>query len=205
MMLCQRAGNPRPPQAATSSIRQVTRGRVAMLMARAGVPSTLRTLHAHLNQSTPRSVLLLEGLSDPTNVGTIIRNAAAFEVDLVIADPRGASPFSRRAARTSAGYIFSTPTVVAEPLSAIDMLKTQCPRLEILAATPHHESAALHQFCAPETWALLIGNEGYGLTEEATDMADHSVRIPMAPSVDSLNAAASTAILLYSLKFGVSC
>ena len=74
-------------------------------LARAAAPKPQRSLREVLAANAVRTVLILEGLADPANVGSIIRNALAFGVDLIITDPKGASPFSRRAARASAGAV----------------------------------------------------------------------------------------------------
>ena len=171
---------------------------------RAGVPTAQKTLKEIISGGCPQTVLLMEGLADPANVGTIVRNAAAFGVDLIISDPRGASPFSRRAARTSAGHIFSLPMVEHAPVDALKLLKEQYPAIQALAATPAPSARPLNDFQRSGPLILLVGNEGRGLSVEVLASADHQLRIPMAEGVDSLNVSASVAVLLYALNECVS-
>jgi len=173
-------------------------------LARASAPKNTESLGATLAQLSPRRILILEGLADPANIGTIIRNAAAFGVELIIADPNGASPFSRRAARTSAGCLFQIPVLECSPIEAISAIRMHLPECEIVAATPAAEAAPLNLYRPKDQLALLVGNEGTGLSQQALEAADQAVRIPMAPGIDSLNAAASVAVFLYALMYGVS-
>ncbi len=168
-------------------------------LARAGMPEERSDLREFLDRENPQSVLVLEGLADPTNVGAIVRNAAAFGVDMIITDPRGASPFSRRAARTSAGHIFRVPVFEKDPLEAIALLRQHDSSFEVVAATPSSEALLLRDYRPPGPLVLMVGNEGIGLTPGALKASDRHVRIPMASGVDSLNVAASVAVLLYAL------
>ena len=174
-------------------------------LARAAAPEAQRSLQDVLNAKPVQTVLLLEGLADPTNIGTIIRNALAFGVDLVVTDPKGASPFSRRAARTSAGHIFSLPVIEHSPIEAVKVLRDLSPSLKVIAATPTEQADSLADFNRSGPVALMLGNEGHGLSEEALSLADHWIRIPIAKGVDSLNVSASAAVLLYALNQCVSC
>ena len=126
-------------------------------------------------------------------------------MDLIITDPKGASPFSRRAARASAGHIFSLPILEQRPVDAAHVLRSFNPSLDVIAATPHREAVSLADFHRSGPVALLVGNEGQGLSQEALALADHRIRIPMADGVDSLNVSASAAVLLYALNQCVSC
>ena len=173
-------------------------------LARAGIPEERSELGEFIARENPQSVLVLEGLADPTNVGTIIRNAAAFGVDLIITDPRGASPFSRRAARTSAGHIFRVPVFEQDPLEALGVLRQHNSSFEVVAATPSSEAVVLQDYQPQNPLILMVGNEGAGLTPEALRASDRLVRIPMAADVDSLNVSASVAVLLYALISSVS-
>ncbi len=174
-------------------------------LARAAAPRAQRSLTDALAGRTLGTVLLMEGLSDPANVGMMIRNAMAFGVDLIVSDPKGASPFSRRAARTSAGHIFNIPIVEHPPLDALHVIKKHTPSIEFIAATPAPSAQALEDFQRSGPVGLLVGNEGTGLSEQTLKAADHRVRIPMAHGVDSLNASASAAVFLYALNQSVSC
>jgi tRNA G18 (ribose-2'-O)-methylase SpoU len=143
--------------------------------------------------ATARHVAVLEALNDFENLGSLFRNAAAFGVDAVLLDPRCADPLYRRSVRVSMGHVLRVPfAVLPEPWpESLELLRAH--DLSILAMTPGG-AVDLRDFTAPERWALLLGAEGPGLTEEALAASDHRIRIPMATGVDSLNVATAAAV-----------
>jgi tRNA G18 (ribose-2'-O)-methylase SpoU len=143
----------------------------------------------------PLRVVVAEGVSDPVNVGALIRNARAFGVDLVIVDPRGADPLVPRAVRASMGNVFAQPLAVHDPLDALRALAgLGC---ETLAATV--DGASVRGAPVPERWALALGHEGHGLSEAARALCARTVTVPLQEGADSLNVAAAGAVLLYAL------
>lgn len=192
-------------EAGAALVRQVVgfdfhRGCVAV-MERPRVP-TLGELAARVAAwpAGPRRVLVAEGLADPANLGAVIRNARAFGVDLVL-HGGGADPWSRRAIRAAMGHGFSLPVVGCEALPAAVVAVRQALGLgaRTVAAVVQPGAVPLGGYRAPERVVLLVGNEGAGLSEPLRVLADDAVTIPLAPGVDSLNVAAATAVLLWSL------
>jgi len=167
-------------------------------LAHAGAPDT--TLSTHLAEKEPRLSVLLEGLADPANVGAIIRNAAAFGADLVICDPKAASPFTRKATRASAGQIFRIPVAIASPENAINQMRAHDPGLTIIATTGRAGVQALDEIPPAQHTMLIFGNEGTGVTPLLREMADICGRINIVPEVDSLNAAAASAVALHIIQ-----
>ena len=180
-------------------------------------------LHAPSSACSPLLVVLA-GVQDPGNVGTILRTAAAFGATGAVTAASGqsgtASPFSPKALRASAGAALHLPIL---PGMSLPILLTQLKIANVRTlATSVHEpppiasSAVGAQFIAPDSdaskiapplspwevdWcqpvALLVGNEGAGLPEEVERSADARIRIPMASGIESLNAAAAAAVLFY--------
>lgn len=147
-------------------------------------------------------VVVAEQLADPRNLGAVVRNLAAFSGDLLVADTRGADPFSRLAIRAGVGNVFRVPLLVSDELPAtVTALARQLDAV-VLAATPDATARDLGELDPPERLILLVGNEGAGLSQELLAVAEHRVRIPVAPDSDSLNVAAATAVLLYALSRG---
>ncbi len=142
---------------------------------------------------------ILSRLADPVNVGAIIRNAVAFGASAVVADPKGADPYSRRAMRASMGSVFTLPVWVVDPEEAIARLRGQRAAVRVLAATPRGEHS-LDSLEPSRCDVVLFGQEGGGLDASLLDRADLRVSIPIDPRVDSLNVSASAAILLHSLR-----
>jgi tRNA G18 (ribose-2'-O)-methylase SpoU len=141
-----------------------------------------------------RRVAVLEGLNDFENLGALFRNAAAFGVDAVLLDPTCADPLYRRSVRVSMGHVLRVPfAVLPEPLpEALSRIRQH--GLRLLAMTPNSAADDLRALRAPSRWALLLGAEGPGLSDQALAAADQLVRIPMSGGVDSLNVATAAAV-----------
>jgi TrmH family RNA methyltransferase len=160
--------------------------------------------------ATPRGacsplIVVLAGVQDPGNVGTILRTAAAFGATGAVTSATGqsgtASPFSPKALRASAGAALHLPLVAG---AALGILLTQF-KLNAIStvATCVHENPSSGGAAAPweidwcQPIALLVGNEGAGLPEDVVHSADARIQIPMQRHVESLNAAAAAAVLFY--------
>ena len=154
---------------------------------------------AALGERETLTIIAAEGLADPRNLGALVRNAAAFEVDLVVVDARGADLLSRLAIRASVGNVFRVPWVVSPELPAtVAQLRRELPA-KVLAATPRAGALGLRGLEAPARRVVVVGNEGDGLSASLLALADVEVRIPVAEQSDSINVAAATAVLLYAL------
>ena len=151
-------------------------------------------------------IVVLAGVQDPGNVGTIIRTAAAFGATGAVTSATGqsgtASPYSPKALRASAGAALHLPLVAG---AALGILLTQFKlnAISTIATCVHENSSAGDPPSAPweldwcQPIALLVGNEGAGLPEEIVHSADARIQIPMQRHVESLNAAAAAAVLFY--------
>jgi tRNA G18 (ribose-2'-O)-methylase SpoU len=139
-------------------------------------------------------VAVLEALNDFENLGALFRNGAAFGLDGVLLSPQCADPLYRRSVRVSMGYVLRIPFAVlpAPWPESLDLVRAA--GLTTLALTPAGDAVALKSLEPPPRWAVLLGAEGPGLTDEAMARADVRVRIPMAPGVDSLNVATAGAV-----------
>ncbi len=148
-----------------------------------------------------RTIVVLEAIGNPDNIGGIFRNAAAFGCDAVVLSPGCADPLYRKAIRTSMAASLRVPFATASPWpEALGALKAG--GFTMLALTPRRSAAtldALAESARPARLALLLGAEGPGLTATALAHADRSVRIPMTAAVDSLNVAVACGIVLSRL------
>ena len=141
-------------------------------------------------------LLVVEALQDPGNLGTLVRSAEAFGATGVLLLPGCANPFNGKCLRASAGSLFRLPVLPAEP-SVLPRLAAA--GLQLLAATGHHASTAAAFATAnlARPTALLIGNEGAGLSAALLAAADSPITIPCTGPVESLNAAVAASILLF--------
>lgn len=142
-------------------------------------------------------VVVLEGVSNPDNVGGIFRSAAAFRADLVVLGPGCGDPLYRKAVRTSMAAVLAVPFVWAGAWpQALATLRAS--GLTVIALTPEERTAALQDAVrAAARTALLLGAEGAGLSDAAMAHADLRVRIPITDAVDSLNVAVAASIAMY--------
>lgn len=145
------------------------------------------------------ALAILEGLNDHENLGALFRNAAAFGVGAVLLDPTCCDPLYRRTVRVSMGHVLHVPFArVASWPAALDALKQRGWRL--LALTPDPAAAPLAAVRRDgRPFALMLGGEAKGVTAPARALAEASVRIPMAPGVDSLNVATAAAVAFHHL------
>ena len=140
--------------------------------------------------------LVLDGISDPGNVGTLWRAADAAGADDVL-NLGGADPFSPKVVRSAAGSLFHLPPISAEmsPDALISLLKTQ--KIPIVAAQAHGGQNCF-DFEWPARAALVLGHETRGISPELGAAADFSVTIPRFGRAESLNVAMAGTVLLYA-------
>lgn len=145
-------------------------------------------------------IVVLEDLMDHTNVGAIFRSVAALGFDAILLSPRCADPLYRRAIKVSMGSVFWLPYARIEDwYGAPDLLRDA--GFTMLAMTLSADSIDIDKVPVDlGKIALIVGSEGHGLSERWTAGADHRVKIPMAPEIDSLNAAASVAVACWQLR-----
>lgn len=153
-----------------------------------------------------RRVAVLENIVDATNVGAIVRSAAALGMDALLVTPSCCDPLIRRAARVSMGTIFRIPwTYIGDtpedwPKNGIDTLHALGFRTAAMALTDNSVSVADPRLKAEERLAVIMGTEGTGLTKETIALSDYTVKIPMYHNVDSLNVAAASAVAFWETR-----
>jgi tRNA G18 (ribose-2'-O)-methylase SpoU len=148
-----------------------------------------------------RRVVVLEDISDHTNLGAIFRSAAALDVDAVVLTPRSADPLYRRAIRTSMGGVFAVPWTRIDDWHGGPGLLADA-GFTLAALTPAREAVPLPEVdvAAFPRLALALGSEGDGLSGHYLRSAHLLVRIPIREGVDSLNVAAAAAVAIYALR-----
>jgi RNA methyltransferase, TrmH family len=140
-------------------------------------------------------VVLLEGLQDPGNVGTIVRSAEAASAAGVATTAGTAEPYGAKALRASMGSAFRLP--IARRVTVEEAIGEARARKIPVLASAANGSIAYSKGDLREPFLLLVGNEGAGLSPEALAAADSTVSIPLAQPVESLNAAIAAAIILF--------
>ncbi len=161
---------------------QHPRGPVAVI----GIPPSV---------SVSGSCLVLWGVADPGNLGTLIRSAAAFDMDVAV-DATSADPWSPKALRAAAGAHFR---IRVETGITVESLRA---RGHSLVASVPAAGVDIGQINVPSPVAILVGSEARGLPEAVADAADQRVTIPMPGGTESLNAGVAGAILAYEWRRG---
>nr|WP_276906366.1 RNA methyltransferase [Faecalibaculum rodentium] len=145
----------------------------------------------------PDRVLLLDGVQDPGNLGTLIRSAVGFGIQLVLCSGDCADPFGPKALQSSQGSVFHVPVIRCRLSAAVEELKTRMP---VFAAALHHDSISLSSLRISGPWALVLGNEGQGIQEALINQCTETVYIEM-DAFESLNVAVAGSILMYCLRY----
>ena len=151
-----------------------------------------------------RRITVLMDVVNPTNVGAIIRSAAALGMDGALLTHASVDPLTRRAARVSMGTCFQIPWTKATPeesegINLINILHSYGFKTVAMALTEDSTSVDNEEIRANEKLAVLMGSEGPGLPKEVIAASDYRVMIPMYHGVDSLNVAAASAISFWEL------
>ncbi len=190
-------------------------GEEALLAQLAGYPLTRGVLCAMRRPTLPsvealcahaRRVAVLEDIVDHTNIGAIFRSAAALGMDAVLLTPSCCDPLYRRSARVSMGTVFQVPWTRLgddpaqwpeeglERLHALGFLT--------VAMALRHDTLDITDplLTGADKLALVLGTEGDGLKESTIARCRHTVKIPMARGVDSLNVAAASAVAFWELR-----
>lgn len=153
-----------------------------------------------------RRIAVLENIADATNVGAIIRSAAALNLDAVLVTPSCCDPLNRRAVRVSMGTVFQVPWTQLGaspgdwPQPGMERLRRLGFRTAAMALREDSVSIEDPRLPAEEKLAIVLGTEGDGLSPRTIAACDYVVRIPMAHGVDSLNVAAASAVAFWQLR-----
>ena len=152
-----------------------------------------------------KSLILLEDVGNPDNIGGIFRNAAAFGAGAVVLNHGCADPLYRKAIRTSMAATLRVPfTSVPFPdLWGAALSRVRAAGFQLIALTPREDAVPIDEFVrSPREGrqALLLGTEGAGLSPDSETLADARVRIPISSAVDSLNVAVAAGIALHRLR-----
>ena len=153
-----------------------------------------------------RRVVVLDGIMDSTNVGAIIRSAAALGMDAVLVTPSCNDPLCRRSVRVSMGTVFQVPwTRIGKdssewPQRGIEMLRRMGFKTVAMALSDTAMRIDDPRLVSEDKLAIVMGTEGSGLAPDTIAGCDYTVCIPMSHGVDSLNVAAASAVAFWQLR-----
>lgn len=170
---------------------QLTRGALCV-MKRKSLPA-IEQICKNANR-----IAVLENVMNPTNVGAIFRNAAALGMDAVLLTKGCSDPLYRRCLRVSMGTVFQIPWTFCDN-TPIEQLKQMGYKTAAMALKEDSVNVNNPNLMNERKLAVVLGTEGYGLTEKTIDECDYTVCIPMSHGVDSLNVAAASAVAFWQL------
>lgn len=165
-----------------------------------GVLAIARIPEARLDQlalGASARFVVLDGVQDPGNVGTILRTAAALGATATVALPGTVDLWNAKVVRSAMGAQFHHPALTAS-WQALDLFR-DANGVELWGADMHGQPLARNA-TPPARLGLVVGNEGAGLSEDARKRTTRLLSLPMSGAVESLNVAVATGILLYELR-----
>lgn len=148
------------------------------------------------NSINGNKILILDGIQDPGNLGTIIRSAVAFNIDTIVLSNDCVDIYNPKVVRASQGLIFHINILVIDLKSIISELKEKSYKI-IGTKVTHGKS--LKSIEKLEKFAIIMGNEGNGVREEILELCDEYLYIDMNHNCESLNVGVATSIILYEL------
>jgi TrmH family RNA methyltransferase len=141
-------------------------------------------------------LIVLDAVQDPGNVGTILRTAAALNASAVVAMPGTVDLWNAKVVRSAMGALFHRPALIST-WAELDTFR-EANGLALWGADA--AGTPLDTMTPPARLGILVGNEGAGLSSEALARVGHRVSLPISSTVESLNVAVATGILLYQLR-----
>lgn len=175
----------------------ITRG-VMALMKRKELPDIKELLRDF------RRIAVFDDVENPTNVGAMFRSAAALGIDSILLTGSSSDPLYRRASRVSVGTVFAIPwtkiTNKNKDFDYISVLHNLGYKTAAMALSDNSISIRDERLKQEEKLAIILGNEGFGLSDKIIKDSDYVVKIPMKNNVDSLNVAAASSIVFWEIS-----
>ena len=157
----------------------------------------IAVVHKNENKKIGNNVIVLEKIQDPGNLGTIIRTATAFNVDTIILGPECVDLYNSKVIRATQGMIFHNNIVIEKNL--LETLKELKNNDYLIMGTEVSGGTNIRNLVFNKKIAIIIGNEGSGMSKEVAELCDDFLYIKMHKNCESLNAAVATAILMYEV------
>lgn len=140
------------------------------------------------------NVLIIDGLQDPGNLGTIIRSCVAFNIDTIILSNNTVDHYNDKVIRASEGMVFNINIIKGDLLEIIPTLGVN------LYTTNVEDGSNINNTVIKRPYGIVIGNEGNGVSKEVNDLIDNKLYIPMSDKCESLNAGVAASIILYEAE-----
>ena len=147
-----------------------------------------------------KRVILLEGIKDAGNLGTILRTASAFEIDGIVLYGDTVDLYNPKCVRSTVGCLWKTPVIKVENFKGLKDIFTSFERVATLPKGVGVNIIKLEEYIPSKNVLIMFGSEADGLSEELKNFATKNVTIEMAKNVESLNLSISVGVVAYNLK-----
>lgn len=165
------------------------------------IPKVIGVSKKRKEENIGSRILILEDIQDPGNLGTIIRSSVAFNIDTIILSPKTVDLYNSKVIRSTEGMIFHLNIIIRDLESIIKDLKKEN---YLILGTNVNNGIDIKDIKVPSKYALIIGNEGKGMSSEISNLCDKNIYIKMNERVESLNASVAASILLYEINNGIN-
>jgi TrmH family RNA methyltransferase len=145
---------------------------------------------------TGERFLLLDRLQDPGNIGTLVRSAVGFDIDMVVLSDDSVDLYNDKFIRATQGALFKTKVIVAQLEKVVGELKKQ--KIKIIG-TSLEASKDLEEIAGEKKYAIILGNEASGVSKNLLEMTDVNVKIKINPTLESLNVGVAGGIIMHYL------
>lgn len=159
-------------------------------------PSVIGVANKIREKELGNSILILDDIQDPGNLGTIIRSSAAFGIDTIVVSPKTVDIYNIKVLRATQGMLFHINIIVRELDSFITKLKQDNYKIY---GTKVDKGINIKNITINNKYALVMGNEGNGISDNVSKLCDEYLYIKMNDNVESLNVGVATSILLYEI------
>lgn len=183
------------------NITYVTESVMKKLSSTDSIPKVIGVSKKRKEENIGNRVLILEDIQDPGNLGTLIRSSVAFNIDTIILSPKTVDLYNSKVIRSTEGMIFHLNIIIRDLESIIKKLKEEN---YLILGTNVNNGINIKDIKVPSKYALIIGNEGKGMSSEIGNLCDKNIYIKMNERVESLNASVAASILLYEINNGIN-
>lgn len=159
-------------------------------------PTIIGLCHKQKETSIGKKIVILEDIQDPGNLGTIIRSCVAFNIDTLILSKNTVDLYNEKVLRATQGMIFKINIIVKDTLEIVKELKQQDYHIYGTKVDGGKELKTIEK---NDKFAIIMGNEGRGITKDIEKLCDTYLYIKMNKSCESLNVGVATSIILYEL------
>ena len=180
-----------------SRITFISRDVMKKLSSTDSIPNVIGVCKKKEEKEVGNKILILEDIQDPGNLGTIIRSSLAFGIDTIVLSPKTVDLYNSKVVRSTQGMMFHINIIVRELIPFIKELKKDN---YVIYGTKVDNGVNVKDIDKKDKYALIIGNEGNGMSSNVESLCDKNLYIDMDKRVESLNASVAASILLYEMR-----